>query len=120
VVKFIRFEQITWGFLGTAVVATTVFLHGAGGSWASIPRSRLAAPHTVVPREEILREQRVSEQMAEMEMSRENAPDFESDLARLSTRERQYRERLPGLSGHPRLKSVVSRVVSHPYQSLKR
>ncbi|MBU6376323.1 MAG: hypothetical protein KGQ59_10035 [Bdellovibrionales bacterium] len=118
-VKWIGFERHSGSFLGKAIMAASVVLLGASGSLASIPQSRLVAPRTVVPRDEIVRDQRVSEQMTELEISRENAPDFESDLARLSTRERQYRERLPGLSGHSRLKSVVSRVSAQPYRSLK-
>ena len=120
--KFMRFETLSFGALAiTAVWASTyAYLQGAERSLASIPQSRLPVPHTVVPREEILRDQRVSQQMTELDMSHESAPDFDADLARLSVRERQHREKLPGISSHPRLKSVVSRVAAHPYQSRKR
>jgi hypothetical protein len=68
-------------------------------------------------REELLRDQQVSDRMVELDLAPEPAPDFDSDLAKLSIRERQYRERLPSLAHHPRLKSVVSRVSAKPYSS---
>jgi hypothetical protein len=102
------------------IAAAGVLVQMIPSSWASIPRSRLPAPHTLTAKDELLKEQRLSQQMTELAMQHEGAPDFDSDLAQLSSRERQYRERLPGLSGHPRLKSVVSRVASQPYKPLRR
>lgn len=119
--KFTCRPSRSWGVLSLGVIAAAgVLVQMIPSSWASIPRSRLPAPHTLTAKDELLKEQRLSQQMTELAMQHEGAPDFDSDLAQLSSRERQYRERLPGLSGHPRLKSVVSRVASQPYKPLRR
>ncbi len=118
--KFTLCQCKSWGALSVGVIAAGVLFQITPSSWASIPRTRLPAPHTMTAKDELLKEQRLSQQMSELSMQHEGAPDFDSDLARLSSRERQYRERLPGLSGHPRLKSVVSRVAGQPYKPLRR
>jgi hypothetical protein len=120
VLKFTFCQPKSWGALSLGVIAAGVLFQTTSTSWASIPKSRLPAPHTMTAKDELLKEQRLSQQMTELSMKHEGAPDFDSDLAQLSSRERQYRERLPGLSGHPRLKSVVSRVAGQPYKPLRR
>lgn len=121
---FDKREGYSLGVLGLAAVLASVLasvlVHGSKASWASVSRDSGVGPRSLVPREEIRRNRQLSDRMTELEVSREDAPEFDADLARLSSRERQHRERLPRLSRHPRLKSVVSRVSARRYQPTRR
>jgi len=106
-------EKITW--TGSAVFAAAILTAGfvvRPGVSTFGPRS-LAS---IAPQEAITRDQSLSDKMTELKMERERAPDVEGDLARLGAKEGQYRERLPGLSGHAHLRGVVARVSKTPYR----
>ena len=105
-------QSFSWSVLVLAALATV--------SRASLPGAAPGVPDGFSAKKELMREQQLSEQMTEIAMAREGAPDFDLELARLSSRERQYREKLPGLSGHPRLRSVVGRVAVQPYRPRQR
>ena len=103
--------------VGTLLSGTLLQLGSSG--WAAVPKTTLTEPRRAIAKDELLRDQRLSQEMVELSIPREGAPDFDPELMRLSSSERQYREKLPGLSGHSRLRSVVARVTAQPYKSKK-
>lgn len=54
--------------------------------------------------------------LTEIKSAREHNPNFDRDLAVLSSIERRYRESLPSLVLHPRLKAPIQRVSAKQYE----
>jgi hypothetical protein len=59
----------------------------------------------------------IYQHLSEIKVSRESRPNFDGDIARLSSLESGYREKLPSLKGarDPRLSGPMKRIASQPY-----
>ena len=57
----------------------------------------------------------IYQNLSEIRVGKEVNLNFDSDIARLSASEGQYREKLPALSQHPRLRAPMKRVAQQKY-----
>jgi hypothetical protein len=107
-----------WAALGCAsalLFSATGFVEGfkseKNGSRAL---SSLSAPRTGM---KITRDAALYDQIKQLDLERAAEPSFEDELSRLSSQEGRYKEKLPGLAAHPRLKSAVKRLSAGPYRA---
>ena len=56
------------------------------------------------------------QRLSEIKVNHEKDLSFDRDIAVLASSEGKYRERLPGLSSHPRLKGPMHRISQKPYR----
>jgi hypothetical protein len=57
----------------------------------------------------------IYQHLSEIKISRETRPNFDGDIARLTSLEPAYREKLPSLSKDPRLAGPMKRIASQQY-----
>ena|ERR1035437_5878838 len=55
------------------------------------------------------------QRLSEIKATHEKELSFDRDIALLASSESKYRERLPELSSHPRLKAPMHRISQKPY-----
>lgn len=58
----------------------------------------------------------IYQNLSEIRVAKEAAPDFDSDVARLSNLEGRYREQLPSLANNPRLVGPMKRISTQKYR----
>ena len=93
-----KLHQVLWFGFGIAMGATLVT-----ASMAAVP-SRVTDDTALY------------ESLSEIRSRRQAELRFDTGLKRLSAVEPTYRERLPSLAKHPRLKNVVKRVSNQTYK----
>lgn len=59
----------------------------------------------------------ISQSLSEIRVSPERELNFDSDIARLSALEGRYRESLPSLASHPRLRGPIHRINQQKYKA---
>ena len=76
----------------------------------------LSAALGSVPSHRITDDTALYQRLSEIRAPRENKPNFDSDISRLSSVESRYKENLPSLAGHPRLRAPIERVSAQKYR----
>lgn len=64
----------------------------------------------------ITRDAALYDRIKQLDLRKVPQPSFEDDLSRLSSQESRYREKLPGLAGHPRLQGPIKRLSAGTYR----
>lgn len=96
-----RWKQM-WVLSGSCVGALLATLSIALGS---VPKS-----------EQVTNDTALYQELSELRVRKEPAPNFDSEIARLSALEGRYQERLPDLASHPRLAGPMKRLSGRKYQ----
>lgn len=116
--------QIKWAALGCAsalLFSATGFVEGfqieRQGSRALSSLSASNSGHSGM---RITRDAALYDKIKQLDLERAAEPSFEDELSRLSSQEGRYKEKLPGLAAHPRLKSAVKRLSAGPYRARRR
>ena len=76
----------------------------------------LSAALGAVPSHRITDDTAIYQRLSEIRAPRENKPNFDSDINRLSAVEGRYKENLPSLAGHPRLHAPIERISAQRYR----
>ncbi|MFN7686049.1 MAG: hypothetical protein ACK5QT_11635 [Oligoflexia bacterium] len=115
-------NKLKWASL---LSATTVAFWSVGffsGPLTSGKRSlsSLSSGHSADTGSRITRDAALYDRIKQLDLHRSPTPSFDDELSRLAAQESRYHEKLPGLSGHPRLRSVVKRVSAGSYSARSR
>ena len=101
-------KKVMWFISGALIAGTAVSLSIVAG-WASVP-AKPGAPNGVTD------DTALYQNLSEIKIGKELAPNFDQDLAYLSAQEVRYYEKLPSLYNHPRLRAPVKRISNTQYQ----
>ena len=69
-----------------------------------------------VPANRITDDTAIYQRLSEIRAPHEAKPNFDGDISRLSSVEGRFKENLPSLAGHPRLRAPISRISAQKYR----
>ena len=122
----IEVKKVSWALISFTVLSLTAL-----SAWALLPASvpafvppalspsrLLAALTPAMPsgrNTPVTDDTALYQNLSEIRVAKQKDLNFDSDLSQLSASEHRYREKLPPLGNHPRIKPTLERISQQPY-----